>query len=114
MSWIKFELNEKHIAMIKALQWDENIRYIFLSETGESPFGGNDLIEDLGLIFYGAPDTEFDPLSDVTASYTPEQISNMMTHYDDLPTALELITEIGSFELGLYKKRFGQRNWKKK
>lgn len=114
MSWIKFELKKEHIAMIQSLQWDENIKYIFISESGKSPFGGGNLIEDLGLIFYGMPEKAFDPLSEDLAAYTPEQISHMMTYYDDLPTALELVTTIGTLELGLYKKRFGQKNWVKK
>lgn len=113
MSWVKFELKEEHIAMIKALQWDENIKNIFITEEGYSPFGGDDIIEDLGVIIYGMPENGFDPMSEQYAVYTPEQISHMMTLFDDLPTALELTTQIGSHELGKYKKRFGQKNWSK-
>ena len=114
MSWVKFELKKEHIAMIKALEWNENIGSIIVTPECLSPFGGDNLIEDLGNIIYGVPEGEFDPHSDEGVAYTPEQISHMMILFDDLPTALELVTQIATHELGVYKKLFNQKNWIKK
>lgn len=124
MSWITFELQKEHVAMIKAINWDAKAKCIFEMDdegrpslTAGTPFGGEDLMEDLGFIIYGLPDynpLDDDPLSPDGATYTPEQVANMVSLYMDLPRALEVTSNLSSFELGTYRRRFHKRDWSQK
>ena len=114
MALIKFELKEEHIKLLKHLEWSiDNNNSIYCETENKTPFGGLSLIEDAGLILFGKPTGEFDPLSPYGAQYTDEQKAEIETIYNDLPRAIEIILFLGTFELGHYKRKWNQLNWKK-
>lgn len=118
MALLKFELKEDHIKLLKNLKWSINevTNYIVSTgngdEFGESPFGGDNIIEDMYIILYGKPD-EFDILNDSIIEINQSDIENMETLFSELPMALDIILYTGSFEPGSYKTKWYDRNWTK-
>lgn len=117
MALLKFELKEDHIKLLKHLRWsissDQLVsRGADKEEYGDSPFGGDDLVEDLNTILNGKPDN-FDPLNDVGIEISEDEKVRMLEIYYELPTALDVILYSGSFELGHYKTKWYDRNWVK-
>jgi hypothetical protein len=119
MALLKFELKEEHIKLLKHLRWSMNSELIIskgsdLDEYGESPFGGDDIIEDISLIIKGKP-SNFNPIDDevLVAELSDEDKENMIQIYNELPTALDIILYTGSFETGHYKSKWYDRNWTK-
>ena len=113
MSVIKFELKEDHVKLLKHLSWKELTEGKQITTNGEnSPFGGMDHYEDMGVILYGQPE-DFDPFEGNPFVWTDEQKEEMDKLIEELPLAIEVILSTGSFELGRYKCRFHIREWKK-
>jgi hypothetical protein len=115
MSVIKFELKKVHVDLLRQLRWtmDEN-KFIVSAENLEDdavPFGLNSVYEAVDLIINGKPDN-FDVM-DVIKDYTNEQIEEWNKLLLELPTALDIILYNSSFELGHYKTKYHERNWKK-
>lgn len=116
MALIKFELKEDHIKLIKHLKWSMTPSNQILSrgndneEYGDSPFGGDDLFEDMDTILNGRPEN-FDPLNDENIILTESQIAEMQVLFDELPTALDIILYTSKFEPGHYKSKWYDRNW---
>jgi len=116
MALVKFELKKEHIILLKYLDWellDNELIVTSLQEGAMSPFGGLDLIEDIGVMIYGKPEGEFDPESYESPKYSEEQISFMKEIFSQLPMALEIILFRESFELGFFKRKWNLKNWKK-
>jgi hypothetical protein len=114
MALIRFELKEEHIKLLKHLNWEiDETNSIFSETENQTPYGGLSLIEDAGLILYGQPEGEFDPLSPYGPQYNDKQKATIVELYDELPKALDIILFNSSFEVGHYKTRWNQRNWKK-
>jgi len=116
MSIKKFKLKNSHIKLIKHLRWiieDNNTIKTLMIDNGKSPYGGLSLIEDIGLILYGKPKEEFDPLSPYGHQYTDKQIKKMKLLYSELDTALEIVLSLATFKPGIYKTKWNQVNWKK-
>lgn len=119
MALDKFELKQEHIALIKNLVWDENILFLFEKDDElplsqyTSPFGGDDIVEDMGLILHGKPEGEFDPMNEETEVYTDEQIAEMKNLLKDLKIALDITIFCSNFEAGWYSKKHHLRDWKK-
>lgn len=118
MSVLRFEVKEEHLKLVKQLKWHMNgdniIQTCVKDEDGvsPSPFGGDDLIEDLGTIIYGKTD-DFDPFEDEKILYDDDQIKELTQLYEDLPTVLAIVMETGKFEAGKYRCRFHVGDWKK-
>jgi hypothetical protein len=119
MALLKFELKEEHIKLLKHLRWSMNSELIIskgsdLDEYGESPFGGDDIIEDISLIIKGKP-SNFNPMDDevLVAELSEGDKEHMLQVYNELPTALDIILYTGSFETGHYKSKWYDRNWTK-
>lgn len=116
MALIKFELTEDHIKLIKHLRWSLTPDKHLLSrgndneEYGDSPFGGDDVYEDMNTILNGKPEN-FDPLNDEGIELTEEQIEDMKGLLSELPTALDIILYTGNFQPGYYKSKWYDRNW---
>ena len=115
MALLKFELKEDHIKLLKHLRWsivsDQLVsRGADKEEYGDSPFGGDDLIEDLNTILNGKPDN-FDPLNDEGIEVSEDEKVRMLEIYYELPIALDIILYSSSFELGHYKTKWYDRNW---
>lgn len=116
MALIKFELKEDHIKLIKHLKWSMTQNNQILSrgndneEYGESPFGGDDLFEDMDTILNGKPEN-FDPLNDEKIILNETQIAEMRDLFDELPIALDIILYTSKFEPGHYKSKWYDRNW---
>ena len=118
MALIKFELKEDHLKLIKHLdKWamDES-NSIFCETENKTPYGGLSLTEDVGIILYGKPDKEFDPLSPYGAEYTEEQIAEIDKLYDELPQALDIVlfhlpeaTEVGHYKTKWHQSNRSQR-----
>ena len=114
MSVIKFELKEDHLKLVKRLSWQELTEGKQITTDGtNSPFGGVDYHEDMGIILYGQPE-DFDPFEGDPFIWTDEQKEEMDKLLEELPLAIEVILSTGSFEPGNYKCRFHIREWKKK
>ena len=117
MALIKFELKKEHLILLKHLDWELTTkdRLVTVVEEGaETPFGGIDLIEDVGTMLFGKPDAEFDPLSPIGPKYSEEQEKVIKEIVSELPMAQELVNYVQSFELGLYVRKWNLKNWKKK
>lgn len=111
MSVIKFELKEDHLKLLKHVQWDRDFNGEVIVTSGENPFGGFDHYEDMGVILYGKPE-EFDPFDGNPFLWTNEQKEEMDKLLSELPTAIDVILNTQSFELGTYKTKFHNRQWK--
>jgi len=120
MALLKFGLKEEHLLLLKNLKWSIDDSFIIKtigddSDTYEqSPFGGEDIFEDMALILYGRPD-DFDPMNAECVSYTEyndEQKEEMINLLRELPTALSVVLNRQSFELGNYKSKWYDINWK--
>lgn len=111
MSVIKFELKEDHLKLLKHVQWNREFNGEVIVTSGENPFGGFDHYEDMGVILYGKPE-EFDPFDGNPFLWTDEQKEEMDKLLSELPTAIDIILNTGSFELGSYKTKFHNREWK--
>lgn len=117
MALIKFELKDDHIKLLKHLRWsmvsDQLVsRGDDTEEYGDSPFGGDDLLEDMCIILNGKPDN-FNPIDDETlvSTLSDEEKSSILALHSELPTALDIILYTGSFEPGHYKRKWYDRNW---
>jgi|DEB19_MinimDraft_2_1074335.scaffolds.fasta_scaffold36961_3 hypothetical protein len=116
MALIKFELKEDHIKLIKHLKWSMTQNNQILSrgndneEYGDSPFGGDDLFEDMDTILNGKAEN-FDPLNDEKIILNETQIAEMRDLFDELPIALDIILYTSKFEPGHYKSKWYDRNW---
>ncbi len=119
MSVIIFELREDHVKLVKHLRWSVNKDNILsgVADDGDDiapPFGENNIYDAIDLIINGRPD-DFKPFeTEDIKEYTPEQKATYDALYNELPTALEIILSTGSFELGTYRTKFHDRNWKRK
>jgi hypothetical protein len=116
MALIKFELKEEHIKLLKHLRWAiDTTNSIYAETENETPYGGLSLVEDAGVILYGQPKGEFDPLSPYGPQYTEEQQNEIMSIFDELPRALDIITFHlpNATEMGHYKTKWHQRDWRK-
>lgn len=117
MSVIKLELTETHVKLLKHLRWSVNKKgFIVGTEDDEidpAAFGENNIYDAIDLILNGrSPD--FDPLNtEELKVYSEEQMDAWDKLYTELPIALDIIMFNGSFELGSYKTKFHDRNWKK-
>lgn len=117
MALIKFELKKEHLILLKFLNWEGVNKHKIvtsLDEGAETPFGGIDIIEDVGVMLYGKPDVEFDPLESTTVEYSEEQISFIREIVKELPMALEVVLFLQTFELGHYVCKWNLKNWRKK
>lgn len=118
MSAIVFELKKEHISLLKNLSWrtDNNV-IVSTADEGDSiapVFGSNNIYEAIDLILNGKP-SDIDPLThDTLIEYSSEQKAEWDILFGELPLALEIILFNGHFELGTYKARYHDRNWKKK
>lgn len=113
MSVIKFELTEDHLKLLKHLSWNELTENKQISTSGtNSPFGGLDYYEDIGIIVFGKPE-DFDPLEGDPFNWTKEQKEYMDKLIVELPLAIEVVLSTGSFQVGNYKCRYHIREWRK-
>jgi len=116
MSVIKFELTEQHIALVKNLNYEA---LFSLANDDKVSHEGNlfgysdDTFDDVGIIIYGMPEGDFDPLSSGTIKYTEEQKNEMGKLISELPKALQIMLQTGRFEIGQYKTRHHLVDWKK-
>jgi len=115
MALVKFELKEDHVKLLKHLKWSISSDQIVsrgddIEEYGDSPFGGDDLVEDLNTILNGKPEN-FDPLNDEVIEISESEKVRMLKLHQELPTALDIILYSNSFELGYYKTKWYDRNW---
>lgn len=116
MALIKFEIKKEHLILIKFLDWriiDNNQIGSVIEEGAETPFGGIDLIEDIGIMIYGKPQIDFDPLSPAPVKYSEEQEEFIKNIWEELPIALEICCFLQKFEVGKYTRKWNLKNWKK-
>jgi len=115
MSNIKVEITEDHIKLARQLIFSslENVIFAAEEENG-SQFGGDDLLRDIEVILEGVPEGGIDPFDDVP-EITEEKKEYYEKLYAELPTVLEIILGLATFETGHYKRRFHIRrgSWKK-
>ena len=127
MSLIKFELKEDHLKLLKNLQWSQTETNHLLSissvdnddaeEVILTPFGGDDLMQDIGDIIYGQPE-DFDPFDEDNSEfgkvkYTDEQVTYMTELFNGVTTALDICLYTQSFVAGHYKRKYHDRHWTK-
>lgn len=114
MSLIKFELKEDHVKLVRFLKWGINEQKMIVSgeQDDVTPFGGDDLYEEIGVILFGKPEN-FDPFGEEIYEWPEDKKKYMDEIYSELPTALSVILYTGSFELGHYKTKYHFIDWKK-
>lgn len=118
MSVIIFDLKEEHVKLLKHLRWSVNTNNIIsgVSDEGDEiapPFGENNIYDAIDLILNGVP-ADFNPLeTEDIKEYSPEQKEAWDALYTELPMALDVILYNGHFDLGTYRTKFHDRNWKK-
>lgn len=116
MSVVKFELKKEHVMLLKNLKWGllENKFIVSTEDITEdpAPFGVDNVYEGIDLILNGKPE-DFDPLNSVEKEYSDEQKDAWDKLISELPTALDIILYNGHFDLGTYKTKFHDRQWKK-
>ena len=117
MSIIKLELTEQHLKLLKHLRWSINKKgFVVGTEDDEidpAAFGENNIYDAIDLILNGRP-SDFDPLKiEDIKEYSVEQMDTWDKLYSELPMALDIIMYNGHFELGVYRTRFHDRQWKK-
>jgi hypothetical protein len=116
MALIKFELKKEHLILLKFMDWEviskDRISAKIL-EGAETPFGGIDLIEDVGIMIFGKPEGEFDPTSPSPPKYSTEQKEFIEEIVSELPMALEIVLFTQKFEEGHYRRKFNIKNWEK-
>jgi hypothetical protein len=116
MSVIKFELTEQHIGLVKNLDYELLFN---LARNDNHYHEGNlfgysdDEFDDVGLIVYGMPEGDFDPTGSDVLTYTDEQKNEMGKLISELPTAMKIMIQTGTFEAGKYKTKHHDINWKK-
>jgi hypothetical protein len=139
MSLIKFELKNEHLLLLKHLQWSmtDTNHILSISDIDNddsedvilTPFGGDNLMEDIGEIIYGMEEgLEIKPIelfgegeiideleNDVIGikTYTEEQITEMTELFKGLATALDICLYRQAFEVGHFKRKFHLRDWVK-
>ena len=117
MALIKFKLDDKHITLLKFLDWeiikDENKLSTLIEEGATTPFGGISLVEDIGNMLFGKPEGEFDPINPYGPQYTDKQKDEIGRLFSELPRALEIVLFLQTFETGVYKRKWNLKNWKK-
>tara|TARA_R110000851_G_scaffold50092_1_gene119995 strand:- start:1867 stop:2502 length:636 start_codon:yes stop_codon:yes gene_type:complete len=119
MALDKFELKKEHLILLRNLGWESISKdriATLLEEGAETPFGGIDIVEDIGNMLYGKPETDalsVDPLSPFGPEYTDEQKENIQTILSELPRALEIVLYLKTFELGHYTKKWNLKDWKR-
>lgn len=119
MSVLNFTLKREHIALLRAMNWSLNPNKFVVSaedyQNDQSPFGGDDIYEDMDLILYGKPENFEPAFSDELTEINPEKKEEFDKLLSELPMALEVILRTQGFELGDYRAKFHQRfSWKKK
>jgi hypothetical protein len=116
MSVVKFELKEEHVKLLRNLRWSKNDKNLIVnvSEDEESvPFGEDNIYEAIDLILNGRPEN-FDPFeTHEPIEYSDEQKAEWDKLYEELPLALDVILYNQNFDLGQYKTKYHDRNWKK-
>jgi len=114
MSLIKHEITEDHIKVAKQLIFTDMENVIFAADQEGSPFGGDNIYEDIEMILEGLPEGGIDPFKDV-AQMSQEKIDKYQKLYSELPNTVEIILSLGTFETGHYKRKFHIRRggWKK-
>jgi hypothetical protein len=116
MALLKFNLTENHIKLLKHLKWslnnDNNIESIDIEDSLTSPFGGDNIYEDINTILNGKP-ADFTDFLENGIEFTEEEKSDMIKLYKELTKALDIILFTSSFEPGLYSTKWYDRNWKK-
>jgi len=115
MSILKFELTEKHISLVRNVNYQSIFDSIGEGElvSVDDVFGiTGDLLRDVGLVLYGKPDGEFDPLNSEEITYSEEQKVEIVKLVKELPIAIEIIMNTKGFKVGKYKRRFHLIDWK--
>jgi len=139
MSLIKFEVKKEHLMLLKNLEWSMTDTNHILSINDRdnddaddiilTPFGGADLMLDIGEIIYGLDETveikvirtlgedeivDSDDGAEMGfATYTDEQVAEMTELFLGLATALDICLYRQAFEVGHFKTKFHMRDWKK-
>tara|TARA_R110000782_G_scaffold113310_2_gene203320 strand:- start:40 stop:471 length:432 start_codon:yes stop_codon:yes gene_type:complete len=138
MSLIKFEVKKEHLMLLKNLEWSMTDTNHILSINDRdnddaddiilTPFGGAELMLDIGEIIYGSQDIDIqviglleeDEVVNIDDAekmglsvYTDEQVTEMTELFLGLATALDICLYRQAFEVGHYKTRYHLRDWKK-
>ena len=107
MALIKFELKENHIKLLKHLKWSLDTNFIVSKgndneEYGNSPFGGDDLIEDMNIIINGKRDN-FDPLNDeiLGIDLSDDEKNELMEAQDSKEDVSKILTRMIGAEIVL-------------
>ena len=115
MSILKFEITEDHLKLLKHLRWSINKKGFIIGTEDEeidiAPFNENSLYEAIDLILNGKRDMDYD--SFLKTNYSDSQKEEWDKLYSELPTALSIVLQRQSFDLGRFKTKFHDLDWKK-
>lgn len=112
----KFVLIEDHLKLISGLSIPitEDEHKEMESENGNIFNGGYKLIEEIALIIFGAEvEHNYDPFSENAFNLTEEQRVYCEKLLNELSTALKIVLQNRSFELGEYTSKSYLDEWVK-
>lgn len=119
MGLIKVEITDDHIKLVRQLRFHKfgdhlmsGVREVDELDPTPSPYGGDSVIDDMGLVIYGPP-KDFDPVESEGFEWTKEQLEHLKKLEEEVPLALDIVLQTGKFETGHYKTKHYERNWKK-
>lgn len=112
MALLKFELTEQHISLCRYIDWTEFPTRKEAFDNGNKNMK-KEIYDEFGLILYGKPDKEFDPMESEQESWSDKHIEEMDKFVQELPTALQIMLQTGNFEYGTYKTKHYLIEWKK-
>lgn len=115
MSILKFEVTEQHLLLLKHLRWSINKNGFIIGTEDEeidpAPFNENSLYEAIDLILNGKRDLTQD--SFLAVEYSQAQKEEWDKLYSELPTVLSIVLQRQSFELGKFRTKWHDLDWKK-
>ena len=114
MSLIRVKITEDHLKVAKQLIFSNMENVLFASDEEGSPFGGENIFEDIDVILEGAPKDGIDPFVE-PEPLSEDKIEYYQKIYAELPNVIEVILQLETFEVGDYKRRYHIRRggWKK-
>lgn len=106
MALDKFELKQDHISLLRNMVFNADENKIV------GVFDGDYSEEEMGIIIFGKPES-VDLEKDKVVVYSDEQVEYLGKLKEELPDALNIIMQTGSFETGHFKKKHYVKHWTK-
>ena len=115
MSIITFTVTKQHLDLIRNIDW-KSVNFPFMQEqepNEASPFNGDNLGYDVGVILFGKSEAAIEPNTEVVLDYTADEKAYMKKIYEEIPITLSIVCQTGKFEPGTFQTSNYVREWVK-